>query len=190
MRLSVGLRLAGMIFALGAAGCAQKNPPPIAASEIAPAGGYPLGAGDKLRITVYNEPNLTGEYNITTSGTVAFPLIGSVVAGGGTIEDVTRAITTRLAAGYVNDPRVSVEVLNYRPYYILGEVARPGEFAFVSGMTVEQAVAAAGGFTYRANRKKLFIRRARAAEERTVVVREQPVQVQPGDTIRIGERYF
>ncbi len=173
-----------------ATGCTQAEPPVLSASDMAIVDGYRLGAGDKLRITVYNEPNLTGEYSITPSGTVAFPLIGAIKAGGQTIEQVSQSVTASLAQGYVNNPHVSVEVLNYRPYYILGEVARPGEFPFVNGMTIEQAVAAAGGFSYRANRNHIYIRRARATEERTVVIREQPIEVQPGDTIRVGERYF
>ncbi|WP_311723959.1 polysaccharide biosynthesis/export family protein [Sphingomonas sp. BK481] len=173
-----------------ATGCTQAEPPVLSASDMAIVEGYRLGAGDKLRITVYNEPNLTGEYSITPSGTVAFPLIGAIKAGGQTIEQVSQSVTASLAQGYVNNPHVSVEVLNYRPYYILGEVVRPGEFPFVNGMTIEQAVAAAGGFSYRANRNRIYIRRARATEERTVVIREQPIEVQPGDTIRVGERYF
>lgn len=186
--LRLRVAIAASLSVLG--GCANREPPILSLAEAAVVDGYRLGAGDKLRITVYNEPNLTGEFNVTASGTVAFPLIGGIEAGGRTIEQVSQAVATRLAQGYVNDPRVSVEVLNYRPYYILGEVARPGEFPFVSGLTIEQAVAAAGGFSYRANRTHIYMRRARAAEERTVIIRDQPVQVQPGDTIRVGERYF
>lgn len=165
-------------------------PPPMAADAAAATDSYALGPGDKLRITVYNEPNLTGEYLVTPSGTVAFPLIGTVDARGQSIEAVQAAITAKLADGYVKDPRVSVEVLNYRPFYILGEVSRPGEYPYSAGLTVEQAIASAGGFTYRGNQRRVFLRRASSEGERTVDLRAKPVRILPGDTIRVGQRYF
>lgn len=172
--------------------CAGTPPAPLSAADVqAGLAGYRVGAGDKLRITVFNEPTLTGEYNVTSSGAVAFPLIGVVQAGDHTIEDVTREITGRLSGAYVNDPRVSVEVLNYRPFYILGEVNKPGEYPYASGMTVDQAIAKAGGFTYRANEKTAFLRRQTSSGEHSVSLRGgRPVAVLPGDTIRVGERYF
>lgn len=187
MRSSIGLLLALTIAGTGISGCASNPPLMVAAAD---SGSYHLGAGDKLRVTVYNEPNLTGEYSVTTAGNVAFPLVGMIPVKDRTTEDVTAAIAAKLADGYVNDPKVSVEILNYRPFYILGEVAKPGEYAFVNGMTIEQAVAAAGGFTYRANQKTVFLRRGENNGERSVKVRERPIPVLPGDTIRVGERYF
>lgn len=180
----------GLLITL--AGCAGAAPPALEASNAALASdAYALDAGDKLRITVFGEETLTGEYSVTSSGNIAFPLIGSVKASGQTIEVVEEAIRTRLAGGYVKDPRVSVEVLNYRPFYILGEVGKPGEYPFVNGMTIEQAVAAAGGFTYRANTKRVFLRRRAGDQaERTVDLRGKPIPVLPGDTIRVSERYF
>lgn len=177
--------------ALMLGGCAGAGAPPISTAEVA-AGleSYHLGAGDRVRVTVFNEPTLTGEYNITPGGALAFPLIGVVAAGGRTIDAVQQELTTKLAEGYVNDPRVSVEVLNYRPFYILGEVNRPGEYSYASGMTVEQAIARAGGFTYRANEKTVFLRRQTGKAESAVSLRRAQVAVLPGDTIRIGERYF
>jgi polysaccharide export outer membrane protein len=186
--------VAAASLALSAAlvsGCAGNSAPPISAAEVAQGlESYRLGAGDKLRITVYNEPALTGEYNVTPAGAVAFPLIGSIEAGNRTIDEVTKDLTGKLAAGYVNDPRVSVEVLNYRPFYILGEVNKPGQYPYVAGMTVQQAVALAGGYTYRANEKTAFLRRQTSQAEASVELRGQQVGVLPGDTIRIGERYF
>lgn len=172
-------------------GCAGAGAPPITTAEVA-AGleSYHLGGGDRVRVTVFNEPTLTGEYNITPGGALAFPLIGVVAAGGRTIDAVQQELTAKLAEGYVNDPRVSVEVLNYRPFYILGEVNRPGEYAYASGMTVEQAIARAGGFTYRANERTVFLRRQTGKAESAVPLRSAQVAVLPGDTIRIGERYF
>jgi polysaccharide export outer membrane protein len=188
------LALAGAVVAAGAlllGGCAGAGAPPISTADVA-AGleSYHLGAGDRVRVTVFNEPSLTGEYNITPGGALAFPLIGVVSAGGRTIDAVQQELTGKLAEGYVNDPRVSVEVLNYRPFYILGEVNRPGEYSYASGMTVEQAIARAGGFTYRANEKTVYLRRQTGAGESAVPLRSAQVAVLPGDTIRIGERYF
>ena len=172
-------------------GCASAGAPPISTADVA-AGleSYHLGAGDRVRVTVFNEPALTGEYNITPGGALAFPLIGVVNAGGRTIDVVQQELAARLGEGYVNDPRVSVEVLTYRPFYILGEVNRPGEYSYASGMTVEQAIARAGGFTYRANEKTVFLRRQTGAGESAVPLRSAQVAVLPGDTIRVGERYF
>lgn len=172
------------------AGCGRV-PPPLDASQIAPLkNGYLLAAGDRVRVTVFNEASLTGEYNVTSQGTIAFPLIGTVPVDGKTTDQLSADIGRKLSqGGYFNDPRVSTEVLTYRPYYILGEVTKAGEYPFSNGLTVQQAVAAAGGFTSRANRGKVFLRR-RDSEERTVDLNGPAVQVLPGDTIRIGERYF
>jgi polysaccharide export outer membrane protein len=192
MRRPAGALAAALGLALLLPGCAAAPAQPLSASDQAAGlAGYRVGAGDKLRITVFNEPTLTGEYNVTSTGAVAFPLIGMVQAGNRTIEDVTHEITGRLSGAYVNDPRVSVEVLNYRPFYILGEVNKPGEYAYASGLTVDQAIAKAGGFTYRANEKTAFLRRQTSAGERSVSLRgSAPVAILPGDTIRVGERYF
>ena len=142
-------------------------------------------------MTVYNEPNLSGEYAVSGAGEIAFPLIGMVAADGRTVADVTQALTTCIADGYMSDPRVSVEVLNYRPFYILGEVQKPGEYPYVAGMTIEQAVAVAGGFNYRANARRVNLRRTPDPAEKSVDLREaRVVAVMPGDTIRVLERYF
>lgn len=178
------LAVAGLCLSL--TGCAS-TPPPLA--EVAARNAYALGPGDKLRITVYNETALTGEYTVTPNGKIAFPLVGDIAVKDATIETVQTAIAARLADGYVNDPKVSAEILTFRPFYILGEVNRPGEYPYASGLTLGQAVAVAGGYTYRANKTTVFLRRARSAE-RTVDLRAVPVDVMPGDTIRVGERYF
>jgi len=152
---------------------------------------YLLGPGDKLRITVFGEETLTGEYGVTGAGDVSFPLIGNIKVAGRTVEALQKDLTAKLGAGYLEDPRVSAEIINYRPFYILGEVARPGQYDFAIGLTVEQAVAAAGGFTYRANSKRVFLKRATDTREMIVDLRETPsFPVRPGDTIRVGERFF
>lgn len=152
---------------------------------------YTLGPGDKLRITVYGEETLSGEYGVTGAGDVSFPLIGNIPVAGRSVEDLQAELTTRLGAGYIADPRVSAEIVNYRPFYILGEVARPGQYDFAVGLTIEQAVAAAGGFTYRANSRRVFLKRATDTREMLVDLRQTPsFPVRPGDTIRVGERFF
>ena len=174
------------VLLLALMSCASL-PPPVASA--APSG-YHLAPGDKLRISVFSEAALSGEYGLTPAGNVAFPLIGLVRAEGASIEALQEAIRARLADGYLKDPRVSAEVIAYRPYYILGEVTRPGAFPFAVGLTLDQAVAAAGGFTYRANHSRAFVRRADDSEETVVDLRRGPVPLGPGDTVRIGERYF
>jgi polysaccharide export outer membrane protein len=178
-----------MLAAVSLGGCAT-NPPPLAAPAATGLSAYKLGPGDRLRITVFGEATLTGEYQVTDDGTVAFPLIGNVPAAHGSLVALRDAIQAQLAGGYLKDPRVSVEVLAYRPYYILGEVNKPGQYPFVVGLRLDQAVAAAGGFTYRANTGKVFLRRADDDGEKTVDLRRQSVTILPGDTLRIGERYF
>lgn len=168
-------------------GCVAA-PPPLSA-DAASRPSYALGPGDKLRITVFNETSLTGEFTVTPTGTIAFPLVGDVPVKDQTIDTLQRALTSRLSDGYVNDPRVSVEIMSFRPYYILGEVNRPGEYPYSSGLTLGQAVATAGGYTYRANKRTIFLRRAQS-EERSVDLRGAAVSVLPGDTIRVGDRYF
>lgn len=161
------------------------------ATPIAADAPYTLGAGDKLRITVYGEETLTGEYSVTGAGDVSFPLIGNIKVQGRTIEDLQADLTTKLGNGYLADPRVSAEIMDYRPYYILGEVSRPGQYDFAVGLTIEQAVAAAGGFTYRAKSNRVFLKRATQTRESIVDLDENPAfLVRPGDTIRVSERFF
>lgn len=151
---------------------------------------YRLGPGDKLRVTVFTEARLNGEYIVATDGNISLPLVGEIPARGETIAGVREALRQRLANGILNDPKVAIEPVAYRPYYILGEVNKPGEYIYSAGIKLEQAVAAAGGFTYRANRGTVFLRRGDDAAERRIKLRKQQVRVMPGDTIRIGERYF
>lgn len=149
---------------------------------------YRLGPADQIRVTVFNEPELTGQFVVGSQGTIAYPLVGSVRAGGLTVTEFTEALQTALAT-YVRNPNVSVEVANYRPFFILGEVQRPGTYPYSASLTVPNAVATAGGFTYRANRRRVFIRRANEAEERSYPL-TVTTPVMPGDTVRIGERIF
>ncbi len=150
---------------------------------------YALGSSDRLRITVFGHPTLSGEFEVDGRGSISMPLIGQVQALGLSTVELENTIATSLSEGYVLDPRVSVEVINYRPFYILGEVGRPGEYPYTSGLTVQNAVAAAGGFSYRANKRAVFIKSIDSNEEIAYDLTPSTV-VKPGDTIRIGERIF
>lgn len=160
--------------------------PPVAATAT---GDYRLGVSDKLRITVFNEPTMSGEFPIGPGGTVAVPLVGDIAAVGATPTELARRIETKLADGYLKNPKVSVDVLTFRPFYILGEVGRSGEYPYSVGLTVMNAIATAQGFSYRANQKYVFLKHAGEATEKKVRLTPD-LAVQPGDTIRIGERYF
>jgi polysaccharide export outer membrane protein len=150
---------------------------------------YRLGPTDKVRVMVYGEEQLTGEFFVGSNGSISFPLIGEVKAQGLTPRQLQGALETRLGQGYLRSPKVAVEVLTYRPFYILGEVNKPGEYPYSSGLTVLKAVATASGFTYRANQRKVYVRHAGETAEQKMPLTGSTA-VQPGDTIRISERYF
>ena len=178
------------VAALLVAGCVEKPLPPYTASDTALTPSYKLGSSDKLRIDTFGEAALSGEFEVSGAGDISLPLIGSVPVSGRTTDELARAIEQGLrAGGYLTSPRVAVQVLNYRPFYILGEVAKPGSYPFSSGMTVLNAVATAQGFTYRANTTRIFIRRANEPAEQEVPL-TAATPVLPGDTIRIAERHF
>lgn len=151
--------------------------------------GYTLGPGDKLRVTVFEEGDLSGEFEVDGSGQVSMPLIGGVRVGGLTLRQAGHEIETKLKDGFLTRPRVSIDVLNYRPFYILGEVNEPGGYPFVNGMTVLNAVAMAAGFTYRADKKKIIIIRANDPPQREQKALRETI-VLPGDIIRIKERFW
>lgn len=159
-----------------------------AASVSAADSAYKLGVGDKLRVTVFGEKDLSGEFDINDQGFAALPLIGPVKVAGETVQQAEALITQRYGKDYLVNPRVTVEVLNYRPFYILGEVEKPGSYPYVNGLTVLNAVALAGGYTPRANRSHIVIRRANDPST------EQPIGeaggVLPGDVVRVPERFF
>jgi len=179
--------LRGFTLGAGAAlvvGCATPAAPGDTTEPVE----YRLGPGDQLRITVFNEPDLTGSFLVGSQGSISYPLVGDVRAAGLTLEEFSQALQTALLQ-YVRQPNVSVEVANYRPFFILGEVQRPGTYPYSANLTVLNAVATAGGFTYRANRNRVYIRHANAPEEQVVPL-TIATPVLPGDTIRIGERLF
>jgi protein involved in polysaccharide export with SLBB domain len=150
---------------------------------------YRLGSGDKLRVTVFGEKDLSGDFDVNDQGVVALPLIGPVQVAGKTINEVEAIITQKYGKDYLVNPRVNVEVLNYRPFYILGEVQKPGSYPYVGGMTVLNAVALAGGYTPRADRGDIKIKRAATPSAGQQPVTENSV-VLPGDVVSVPERFF
>lgn len=167
---------------------------PMVQATAAPAGAitdehYRLGTGDKLKVTVYGEEDLSGEYFVDGSGQVQLPLVGQVKAANLTIHEFVAEVANALKEGYLKDPKVSVEVLNYRPFYIIGEVNKPGEYPFENGLNVLGAVALAGGYTYRANDSDVYVRRQGQAKENAFPA-DATTKVYPGDIIRVAERIF
>jgi len=150
---------------------------------------YVLGPTDKLRVTVFGEEALSGEYIIGSDGRLSLPLVGNVTAVGLTVSQLQDEITSAYKKGYVKDPKVTAEVISARPFFIMGEVKSPGQYPFVAGLTALNAVATAGGFTYRAKTDVVFIRHTNEIDESKVDLMPT-TQVLPGDTIRIEERWF
>ncbi len=148
---------------------------------------YRLGDGDQIRVIVFSEPDLSGEFEVDDTGAVSLPLIGQVRAGDKTLREFEESIKEQLRQGYLKDPRVSVQVLNYRPFYIIGQVNEPGEYPYVNGMNVLNAIALAGGYTPRGNTFKVRI--TRDGQESTHPASAGTI-LEPGDVIRVPERFF
>jgi polysaccharide export outer membrane protein len=196
------ITLFGLVLAVGlAAACSSSSPPP-ALPEAAGAGtaaaggaliedisGYKLGPGDALRVTVFRHEDLSGEFSLDGEGYFALPLVGEILGGGRTARQLETEIEVALkSGGYLIDPQVSIEVLNYRPFYIIGEVNQPGSFEYVNGMTVINAVALAGGYTYRADQDDIIISRGGSNGPRIQALPD--TEVLPGDIIEVTERFF
>ena len=150
---------------------------------------YHLDAGDKLRVVVYGQEGLTNTYAIDAGGSITMPLIGSVPARGRTPAGLAAEIGAKLRAGFIRDPSVAVEIEAYRPFFILGEVAAPGQYPYVPNMTVESAVAIAGGFSPRARRDRVTVTHTDASGTGRYVV-PPGTSLSPGDTVLVGERWF
>jgi polysaccharide biosynthesis/export protein len=150
---------------------------------------YHLDAGDKLRVVIYGQEGLTNTYAIDAGGSITMPLIGSVPARGRTPAGLAAEIAAKLRAGFIRDPSVAVEIEAYRPFFILGEVAAPGQYPYVPNMTVESAVAIAGGFTPRARRDSVTVTHIEAGSPARYVV-PPGTSIGPGDTVLVGERWF
>jgi polysaccharide biosynthesis/export protein len=150
---------------------------------------YRLDAGDKLRVVVYGQEGLTNTYAIDAGGSITMPLIGLVPARGRTPAGLAAEITGKLRHGYIRDPSVAVEIEAYRPFFILGEVAAPGQYPYVPNMSVESAVAVAGGFSPRAQRDRVTLTHTDSSGSMRVAV-PLGTALSPGDTVLVGERWF
>jgi polysaccharide export outer membrane protein len=180
-------------------GCSSSSrPTPVEAAAVA--GGaagapledissYRLGPGDALRVNVFRHEDLSGEFTLDGDGYFALPLVGEVLGGGRSARELENEIEGALkSGGYLIDPQVSIQVLNYRPFYIIGEVNNPGSFEYVNGMTVINAVALAGGFTYRADQDDIVI--SRGGSSGPEIEAAPDTEVLPGDIIEVQERFF
>lgn len=181
--------------------CGSNEPIPVAGQQIPTPGpgtaespedlatGYSLGPGDRLRVTVFRHEDLSGEFELDGEGYFALPLVGEIKAGGRVARELENDIETAFKeGGYLVSPQVSLEVLNYRPFYILGEVNQPGSYPYVNGMTVINAVALAGGYTYRASQGSISVQRGGSNGKKVAV--GPTTQVLPGDIISVPERFF
>ena len=150
---------------------------------------YKLGSGDLIKITVFNQVELSGEYTVNGAGIISLPLIGDVKTKDFTVKQVELAIANKLKPDYLLNPKVSVQVLNYRPFYILGEVKQPQSYPYVDGMTYLNAAAIAGGFTYRAKEDHVMVVRLKDPQKHEIRLNMDD-KVMPGDVIRVEERFF
>jgi polysaccharide export outer membrane protein len=149
-----------------------------------------LAPGDKLKISVFNEPDLTGDFAIDENGNIAFPLVGALKAAGLGVDELKTNLVEKLQGGFVRNPRVNIDVLTYRPINIIGEVKSAGQYPYRPGMTAQDVAAIAGGYTYRANENTLHVTRGSNKDQITVDLREKNIAIFPGDSIKISERYF
>jgi len=178
------------------AACA--SPPPAAAPTVGAVGaaggtssveGYRLGPGDQVRVTVFRHEDLSGQFQMDGEGYFAMPLVGEILGGGLSARQLENEVEIRLKeGGFLVNPQVGVEVLNYRPFYIIGEVNNPGSYQYVNGMTVINAVALAGGFTYRADQDDVIINRGGSSGPEVQALLD--TEVLPGDIINVTERFF
>ena len=183
MMLRRAFMLLAVLFLAGCATTATQTLPTIDQVE------YRLGPGDRLALTVFREETLSGEFQVNESGLVSLPLVGDIAAQGKTLQQFRADLTELLGREFVRDPNVTVNVINYRPVYILGEVANPGQYDYAENMTVFALVARAGGFSYRADQSVVMIRHENEPEERAYRLTSGGA-VLPGDTVRLVARYF
>jgi protein involved in polysaccharide export with SLBB domain len=188
------LRRRGLFFAMFALAACDGDSTPIvpmaAAGGGSPGDSNKLGPNDRLRITVFGQPTLTGEYTLDGNGVLAFPLIGNVPANGSTTIQLQQAITAKLQPDYMVNPNVSAEVITRRPFYVIGEVQKPGNYPYVTDMTAVNAIAMAGGFTRRARKNDFYIRRLDKDGKVVRIEANVGTVLQAGDTLEVRERVF
>lgn len=182
--------LAMLIGAVLLGGCGTSYPPQDPTTYKALVAPYRLDSGDRLRVVVFGQTDLSNSYTIDQAGYISMPLIGAVAARGRSTQEIEAAVADKLRSGrFIRDPDVSVEVERYRPFFIMGEVTSAGQYPYVSGMTVQTAVAIAGGFTPRAEKSSIDV--TRQVNGKVMTVRLLPTQpVFPGDTLNVRERFF
>ena len=187
MRLRTLLHLLVVLIAVPFAGCssAGSSLPPLPQQVSGTDAGYRLAPNDKLKITVFGAEDMSGDFTVNDAGNVSMPLIGDVKAAGLTPPQFARALEAKLRDGYMRDPKVSVQANAYRPIYIFGEVTKPGEFPYSSNMTVLNAVALGGGYSYRANQNYVIVSRGGRDYKAEVTAR-----LEPDDIVRVPERFF
>lgn len=154
------------------------------------AGDYFLGAGDTIKIEVHEEPDLTVETELRANGTINYPLVGQIDAGGMSITQLENAIANGLKGDYLINPEVRIRVVNYRPFYVYGEVKKPGGYPFVPGMTIEKAIATAGGLTDRASKRQIYLQKEKSDSNNDRIKVTLGEAINPGDTIFIDEGIF
>jgi polysaccharide export outer membrane protein len=174
------LRVLGFLFALPTIALA----PTLAWAQS----GYRLGTGDKIKVTVFGEDDASAEYEVDATGAISVRLLGRVQVKGMTVAQVEQTLVDQYKSrGFFKNPRISIELTNLRPFFILGEVEKRGSYPYVDGLTVAQAVAIAGGYTYRASRSHITIQRVGAPKEEPAT---ENTRVNPGDIVRVPERFF
>jgi protein involved in polysaccharide export with SLBB domain len=184
-----------LVCCLSLAGCgAGSNLGPATEAEqnaiIEAAKGSPrLQAGEKIRLTVYGEASLSGDYQIDPSGYLSLPLAGTVKAAGLTQAELEQELAKKFRSEYLRNPRVTISIMEFRPFYILGEIEKPGSYPYTSGLNVLSAIAIAGGTTYRGSRSTVLIQHPGDSGMREYPLASS-VPVLPGDIIRIPQRYF
>ena len=188
------LRRRGLFLAMFVLAACDSDPTPIVPTAAA-GGGNPgdsnkLGPNDRLRVTVFGQPTLTGEYTLDGNGILAFPLIGNVPANGVTTNQLQQAIAAKLEPDYLVNPNVSAEIVNRRPFYVIGEVQKPGNYPYVSDITAVNAIAMAGGFTRRARKNDFYIRRLDKDGKMVRIEANAGTVLQAGDTLEVRERLF
>lgn len=194
---NIGARLLApilLILSASLAGCAAG---PVLPTEAAPAtvsmesaDAYRLEPGNKVRVQVFNQTNLSGDFTLDPAGNISMPLIGNIPSAGITSRVLGERIADQLKRdNYMQDPRVGVEVVTFRPFYVLGEVRQPGEFPYMTGMTVLSAIARAGGYDYRARQGEVVVVRMIGSEQKDYLANER-TPLLPGDIVRVLERRF
>ena len=186
------LRRRGLFLAMFVQAACDSDSTPIVpmAAAGSPGDSNKLGPNDRLRITVFGQPTLTGEYTLDGNGVLAFPLIGNVPANGVTTSQLQQAIAAKLKPDYMLNPNVSAEVITRRPFYVIGEVQKPGSYPYVSDMTAVNAIAMAGGFTRRARKNDFYIRRLDKDGKVVRIEANVGTVLQAGDTLEVRERLF